>query len=60
MAAERRSSSSSYPKTLVPWLVKRRDFQPYLGRALTACKKGRVIFVIYTAKKQKALFYGSG
>lgn len=39
----------------MPWLVKRRDFQRYLGRALTACDRGRVIYVFHVAKETKIL-----
>jgi hypothetical protein len=31
-------------KTKIPWLVTQRDFYRYLGRALDACKSGRVVF----------------
>ena len=34
------------PKT--PWLVKERDLRRYLGRALGACKSGRVVFFYRT------------
>lgn len=32
-------------RTPVPWLVKERDLRRYLGRALAACARGRVILV---------------
>jgi hypothetical protein len=31
-------------RNLLPWLVTQRDLTRYLGRALRACKRGRVLF----------------
>lgn len=41
---------------LIPWLVEGRDLRRYLGRALDACKKGRVIFLYHIVKRTKRLF----
>ena len=41
---------------LVPWIVKSRDLRRYIGRALDACKKGRIIFFYYGIKDERQLF----
>lgn len=56
MATKRSQPPTLHPRHLTPWLVKQRDLQRYLGRALTACKKGRVIFFFHTLENEKRLF----
>lgn len=56
MAPNRSQPPTPQPRRLVPWLVKQRDLHRYLGRALAACKKGRVLFFFHTVKGTRRLF----
>ena len=50
-------------RRLQPWLVKKRDLLRYLGRAMDACQKGRVILFYHRYKGRKeliALFHERG
>jgi len=38
----------------IPWLVKFRDLQRYLYRAVRACARGHVIFFYYRIKRGEA------
>lgn len=53
MTSKRTSLPQRPPRQLVPWLVKERDLRRYLGRAFTACKKGRVIIFFHCFKNTK-------
>jgi hypothetical protein len=55
MAQKCSQPTTPQPRPLVPWLVKKRDLQRYLGRALTACNRGRVIYVFHVIKETKML-----
>jgi len=55
MATKRSQPPTHQPRRLIPWLVKRCDLQRYLGRALTACDRGRVIYVFHAIKGGCAL-----
>ena len=44
MTAKQVTASLSSAHRLLPWLVKERYLRRYLGRALDACDRGRVIF----------------
>lgn len=50
MAQKRLLPPTLQPRRLVPWLVKKRDIGRYLGRAMAACKKGRVIIFYHKYK----------
>ena len=39
----------------LPWLVKERDLRRYLGRAIKACKSGRVVFFCHSFKGTKQM-----
>lgn len=39
----------------LPWLVKERDLRRYLGRAIKACKSGRVVFFNHQYKGTKRM-----
>lgn len=41
-------------RRLIPWLVKFRDLQRYLYRAVRACARGRVVFFYYRVKRGEA------
>lgn len=43
--------------TPIPWLVSERDFRRYLGRAVNACMRGRVVFFYHRNREtqQRAL-----
>ena len=56
MAQKCSQPTTPQPRPLVPWLVKKRDLQRYLGRALAACAKGRVLFFFHTVKGTRRLF----
>lgn len=42
-------------RTLVPWLVKEGDLRRYLGRAVTVCDRGRVIFFFHIVNGRRKL-----
>lgn len=55
MARNRSQMPNRKPRYLVPWLVKERDFRRHVGRAIAACKKGRVIYAVLTVNGIKSL-----
>ena len=42
-------------RKLIPWLVGHTDLRRYLGRALSECQKGRVIFLYSKPRSQGSL-----
>ena len=42
-------------KSKTPWLVKERDLRRYLGRAIDACKSGRVVVFYHRYKGTKRM-----
>jgi hypothetical protein len=46
---------SPMSRNLLPWLVTQRDLTRYFGRALRACKRGRVLFFLNRPAREPAM-----